>query len=226
MHYIKLRKAASSPWQFDNYDVTKAKNTTAKLEFLRNKAKDYLRRGKKMLVFSGHKDTVEQLGLLLDGVIPGKEAAYIHGGIDMKYRWELIERFQDPNDPLSILVFSHKTGAESYTLTEAKAVFLFDLDFNGKKLEQCYCRAVRMGQRDAVDIYWLLGLDTIDINMHGLVLSKISGVNLAIDREQLDFKKLAKEFKGAGNSASTVIDYEEFASQMLARGTKRNEVIA
>lgn len=106
----KLRKAASSPWQFDDYDASKG-TTTAKLEFLKNKAKDLLRRGKKMLVFSGHKKTVEELGVLMDGVVPGKTAGYIHGGVKMEYRWELMRKFQDPNDPLSILIMSHRTGA-------------------------------------------------------------------------------------------------------------------
>jgi SNF2 family DNA or RNA helicase len=220
----KLRKAASSPWQFETYDPTKG-TTTAKLEYLKNKAKDYLRRGKKMLVFSGHRETVEQLGVLLDNVVPGKTVGYIHGGVKMEYRWELMKKFQDPDDPLSILVMSHRTGAESYTLTEAKAVFLFDLDFNAKKIEQCYSRAVRLGQKDVVDIFWLLGVDTIDVNMHGLVLSKASGVNLAIDREELDFAELAKEFEGDGTSgAAKTFDYEHFASEMLGRGTKRSHI--
>ncbi|MDQ0255581.1 SNF2 family DNA or RNA helicase [Evansella vedderi] len=221
----KLRKAASSPWQYEEYDAKKSKGTTSKLEYTKNKARDLLRRNKKMLIFSGHKNTVEQLGLLLDGVLPGKEAGYIHGGVKMEYRWELMKRFQDPSDPLSILVMSHKTGAESYTLTEAKAVFLYDLDFNPKKIEQCYSRAVRLGQLDKVDVYWLLGVDTIDVNMHGLVLSKASGVDIAIDRKELDFNELAKEFKGDGvGSGPTAIDYEEFASEMLSRGTKREEI--
>lgn len=219
----KLRKAASAPWQFKEYDATKGANTTSKLDFLRTHAKNLLMRNTKFLVFSGHKHTVEELSKLLNGIIPGKEAVFIHGGIAMKDRWEFIRRFQDPHDPLSIIVFSHKTGAESYTLTEAKAVFLFDLEFNGKRLEQCYSRAVRMGQKDIVDIYWMMGLDTIDVNLHGLVLSKISGVNLAVDREELNFEELAKEFEGNGKSGA-VVDYEQFASEMLSRGTKREEI--
>ncbi|MBP1932039.1 DEAD/DEAH box helicase [Ammoniphilus resinae] len=150
----KLRKAASSPWQFETYDYKKSRGTTAKLEYVRNKAKDLLRRDKKILIFSGHRETVEQLALLLEGVLPGKQAGYIHGEVKMAHRWDLMNRFQDPNDPLSILIMSHRTGAESYTLTEGKAVFLFDLDFNPKKIEQCYSRAVRLGQKDVVDIYW------------------------------------------------------------------------
>ncbi|WP_419879486.1 DEAD/DEAH box helicase [Brevibacillus centrosporus] len=218
----KLRKASSCPWSFDKYDAIRSKGTTAKLEFMKNKAKDLLRRGKKLLVFSSHKETVEQLALLLDGVIPGKRAAYIHGEVKMQYRWELMKQFQDPNNSLGILVMSTKTGAESYTLTEAKAVILFDLDFNAKKIEQCYSRAVRIGQHDVVDIYWLLGVDTIDVNMHGLVLSKASGVNLAIDREALDFAKIAQEFEGDhAAGAGTSLDYEKFAAEMLSRGTKR-----
>jgi hypothetical protein len=93
------------------------------------------------------------------------------------------------------------------------------------KINQCYSRAVRLGQKDVVDIYWLLSLETIDVNLHGLVLSKSSGVSLAIDREELDFNKLAKEFEGDGShGAATTFDYEKFASDMLSRGNKRSEI--
>lgn len=58
-----------------------------------------------------------------------------------------------------------------------------------------------------------------------MVLSKASGVNLAIDRETLDFNEIAKEFKGdSSGGASATFDYEEFASEMLGRGTKREDI--
>jgi hypothetical protein len=219
----KLRKAASCPWIFPEYDAMSGR-TTAKLKYLENRVKDYVRRGQKVLLFSGHKETIEQLKLVLDEIIPGRFAEYIHGDVPIEYRWDILRKFQDPHDPLSILIMSHRTGAESYTLTEAKAVFIVDLDFNGKKIEQCFSRAVRLGQKDVVDVHWLLGINTIDVNMHGVVLSKISGVNLAIDRQELDFTELASQFDGDSKSASHIIDYEEFAREMLKGGTKRNEI--
>lgn len=221
----KLRQAASCPWVFDEYDASKNEQPT-KIRFLTEKAKTYLRLGKKMLVFTSHKATAEQLGLLLDGVLPGKQAGYIHGSVDMKYRFELMNRFQDPNDSLSILVMTTRTGAESYTLTEGKAVFLYDLDFNAKKIEQCYSRAVRMGQKSVVDIFWLIAEGTIDANMHGLVLSKQSGVDLAIDRKELNFDEIAKEFEGDDSLEADDLDYTAFAADMLNRGTKRNAIFA
>ncbi|WP_178076108.1 DEAD/DEAH box helicase [Paenibacillus oralis] len=127
----KLRKAASCPWTFPEYDVLKG-STTAKLQYIESKVKDFMRRGKKVLLFSGHKETIEQLKLALDEIIPGRFAEYIHGDVAMQYRWDVMKKFQDPDDPLSILIMSHRTGAESYTLTEAKGVFIVDLDFNGK----------------------------------------------------------------------------------------------
>ncbi|WP_327195617.1 DEAD/DEAH box helicase [Paenibacillus alginolyticus] len=219
----KLQQAASCPWIFPDYDASKGVKT-AKMQFLESKAVDLLRRNKKMLIFSGHKETIEYLTLALDNVVFGKRAEFIHGGVKKEDRWKLIERFQDPNDPLSILILSHRTGAESYTLTEAKAVFLFDLDFNGKRIEQCYSRAVRLGQRDVVDIWWLMNVGTIDVNMHGLCLSKISGVNLAIDREALDFEEIAEEFEGDALAVAKSMDMEQFAREMLKSGTTRSQI--
>ncbi|MGV2885981.1 SNF2-related protein [Paenibacillus taichungensis] len=219
----KLRKAASCPWIFPEYDVLKG-STTSKLQYIENKVKDFMRRGKKVLLFSGHKEMIEQLKLALDEIIPGRFAEYIHGDVAMQYRWDVMKRFQDPNDPLSILIMSHRTGAESYTLTEAKGVFIVDLDFNGKKLEQCFSRAVRLGQKDEVEVHWTLGINTIDVNMHGVVLSKTSGVNLAVDREGLDFAALANEFEGDTKAAASAVDMEQFAKDMLKGGTNRKDV--
>lgn len=218
----KLQQAASCPWVFENYDA-KLGVRTAKMEFLENKVVENIRKGQKCLVFSGMKESVETLALSLDNVIFGKEAAYIHGGVKKEDRWKLIKRFQDPNDPLMILVLSHKTGAESYTLTQARSVYLYDLDFNGKRMEQCYSRAVRLTQKYTVDVWWLMNMDTIDCNIHGLNLSKISGVDKAIDRVELDMKKIAEEFEGDTLLNTTAIDYESFAVDMLNAGTKRKD---
>jgi SNF2 family DNA or RNA helicase len=219
----KLQQVASCPWVFSDYDTSKGIKT-AKIQYLESKAIDLLRRNKKMLIFSGHKETVEYLKLALDNIVYGKRAEFIHGGVKKEDRWKLIKSFQDPNDPLSILILTHRTGAESYTLTEAKAVFLFDLDFNGKRIEQCYSRAVRLGQKDVVDIHWLLNVGTIDVNMHGLCLSKNSGVDLAIDREALDFEQVAEEFEGDALAAAKSVDIEEFAREMLKSGTTRKQI--
>lgn len=218
----KLRQAASCPWIFPDYDENLGAKTS-KMKYLESKVISQLRKGRKILIFSGHKETIEQLTLALDNLIPGKRADYIHGDVKKEARWEMIRRFQDPNDPLSILIMSHRTGCESYTLTQAKAVFLYDLDFNGKKIEQCYSRAVRLTQNDIVDIYWLLNADTIDCNMHALILSKNSGVDAAIDRAAIDMEEISKEFEGDFSLGISTLDYEEFAKTMLAAGTKRKD---
>lgn len=222
----KLRKVASCPWIHPDYDYSTS-TEPVKLQVTKEKIKEYARSGKKMLIFTAHKQTAEELGVLLDTVVPGMRAAYIHGGVPMAYRHELMDQFQNPNHPLSILVMTMRTGAESYTLTEAKAVILYDLDFNSKKIEQCYSRAVRLGQKDVVEVLWLVGVDTIDANLHALVLSKKSGVDLAIDRQKLDFVQVSKEFEAGENvEMEPGVDYQQFATDMLKRGTSRADYVS
>lgn len=218
----KLRLAASCPWIHEDYAKT-AIVPPSKLTFIREKMQQESRLKRKMLIFTAHKKTCEELGSLLDACIPGYEVGYIHGGVPMVRRFELLARFQDEEDPLSVLIMTMKTGAESYTLTQAKSVILHDLDYNAKKIEQCYSRAVRLGQTEVVEITWLISVDTIDANMHSLILSKQSSVDLAIDRQELDFAEIAKEFEGQGISGIGSLDYEEFAKEMLSRGTSRNQ---
>lgn len=218
----KLRRAASAPWLHE--DFNNPENVPlSKLQFMTEHIQQMASKKKKMLVFTAHKATSEELGMLLGFIVPGYEAAYIHGGVPMERRKDLLKRFQDPNDSLSILIMTMKTGAESYTLTEAKSVVLWDLDYNAKKIEQCYSRAVRIGQKDAVDIFWLINVDTIDANLHSLILSKQSSVDLAIDRKELDFAEIAKEFEGQKVAHAGNFDYEQFATEMLSRGNSRTE---
>lgn len=218
----KLRLAASCPWLHASYD-SNALVPPSKLTFVREQMQQSARFKQKMLIFTAHKKTCEELGVLLDACVPGYEVGYIHGGVPMSRRQELLTRFQDENDPLSVLIMTMKTGAESYTLTRAKKVILFDLDYNAKKIEQCYSRAVRLGQQDVVEVTWLISVDTIDANMHSLVLSKQSSADLAVDRQELDFTEIAKEFDGQGVSGVGSLNYEDFASEMLSRGTSRKE---
>lgn len=75
-----------------------------------------------------------------------------------------------------------------------------------------------------MEVHWLLGTNTIDVNIHGVVLSKISGVNLAVDRQGLDMSDLAHEFEGDSKTASQAVDMEKFAKDMLKGGTKRKEI--
>ncbi len=60
---------------------------------------------------------------------------------------------------------------------------------------------------------------------YGLILSKISGVDLAVDRKELNFNEIAKEFEGDDETSSASMDFESFATEMLARGTSREQVI-
>lgn len=159
----KLRQTASCPWLHPDY--VQNDETPSKLQFIQDKIQQEAMMNRKMLIFTAHKKTCEELGVLLNMVAPGYEVGYIHGSVPMHERHELLRRFQDPKDPLSCLVMTMKTGAESYTLTEAKSVVLFDLDYNAKKIEQCYSRAVRLGQREEVEITWLITIDTIEANM-------------------------------------------------------------
>lgn len=86
---------------------------------------------------------------------------------------------------------------------------------------------MRLGQKDQVEVSWLIGVDTIDANMHALVLSKQSGVDLAIDREVLDMEKISKEFETDGSvEVEPGVDYLAFASEMLARGNKRADYVS
>jgi len=96
-----------------------------------------------------------------------------YGKTPAEERQLIVERFQDPNDPLRFFVGQPRTGGYGLTLTEAHTVIYYS---NGYDLEirlQSEDRAHRIGQTNKVTYIDITAENTVDQKVIQALRSKI-----------------------------------------------------
>jgi len=151
--------------------------------------------GEKLLVFIWHKLGAEALGVKY-------RAPVINGDTPMDARQEYVDRFQ--NDPeCNLLVLSIKAAGVGLNLTAASNVAFLELGWTPADHEQAEDRAHRIGQVNPVNIWYLLGVNTVDEEIWGVLQKKKKIVDKTTDGglkatvnkviEALRYKKVAQQ---------------------------------
>jgi SNF2 family DNA or RNA helicase len=92
----------------------------------------------------------------------GWEVLTLTGATSDRDRSDLVARFQDPNDPLRVVVINREAGGESITLDRADEMIVIDQPWISDKDEQLTARIHRVSRVHQVTIYRLVSKDTID----------------------------------------------------------------
>jgi len=81
------------------------------------------------------------------------------------------KKFQeDPDCPM--IIVSYKRGGMGHTLTASSKVVLLELGWTYKDQVQAEDRAHRIGQKESVNCYYILGKDTIDEDIYQIIESR------------------------------------------------------
>jgi len=150
----------------------------AKIEYLRQIAvrgkmklatgwiANFLESGEKMVVFATHKETIDELMLVF-----GECAVKIDGSVSSEKRQEAVDAFQ--NDPaIKLFVGNIQAAGVGITLTAAADVAFLELGWTPALHEQAEDRCHRIGQKNAVNIYYLLAESTIDASIAAMLEGK------------------------------------------------------
>jgi len=137
---------------------------------------DFLETGEKLVVFAYHKKVVKELA-------DHFKCPSITGDTPMDRRQEYVDMFQ--NDPsCKIIILNIRAGGVGLTLTAASNVAFVELDWTPAMHSQCEDRVSRIGQTKAVNIWYLLGVGTVDEEIYELIEKKREIVNAATDGEE------------------------------------------
>ncbi|BEJ04866.1 hypothetical protein CcaverHIS641_0206830 [Cutaneotrichosporon cavernicola] len=122
----------------------------------------------KILVFS---NSVRLLKMIYDFIntspsLSGFGCDLFTGEVDKDERMSVVDRFQDPNGDLSIMLVSTMAGGVGLNLTAANKVVIFDPNWNPANDLQAMDRAFRIGQTRPVDVYRLIGQGTVEELMY------------------------------------------------------------
>lgn len=139
----------------------------------------------------------------------GFDAPFLHGGVPMKARDEMVARFQKEDGP-PVFIVSLKAGGTGLDLTRASHVFHFDRWWNPAVENQATDRAHRIGQKRTVFVHTFICEGTLESRIDDLITGK---------------KDLARDLIGSGDSWITDLSDEELRN-VLALSSEASAGIA
>jgi len=124
--------------------------------------------GESMLVFTQYTQMATLLQQHLDG--RGIRSLFLHGGVPVRRREEMVEQFQAGHAPVFLL--SLKAGGTGLTLTRATHVLHYDRWWNPAVEDQATDRAYRIGQDRPVQVHRLIAEGTLEDRIASLLDTK------------------------------------------------------
>lgn len=168
--------------------ATKGKIAQA-VDFIRT----FLDSGKKLIVFCSLHEIVDEL----QKVFP--RAVTVTGRDSAINKQASVDAFQN-NPNVQLIICSIKAAGVGLTLTAASDVAFIELAWTYADCCQCEDRAHRIGQKDNVTCYYLLGRGTIDHTIYRLIHRKknianeIMNADDEIPTDEMYFDELVKSF--------------------------------
>ena len=124
--------------------------------------------GESMLVFTQYTQMATLLQQHLDS--RGIRSLFLHGGVPVRRREEMVEQFQAGHVPVFLL--SLKAGGTGLTLTRATHVLHYDRWWNPAVEDQATDRAYRIGQDRPVQVHRLITEGTLEDRIASLLDTK------------------------------------------------------
>lgn len=168
--------------------ATKGKIAQA-VDFIRT----FLDSGKKLIVFCSLHEIVDEL----QKIFP--RAVTVTGRDSSVNKQASVDAFQN-NPNVQLIICSIKAAGVGLTMTAASDVAFIELAWTYADCCQCEDRAHRIGQKDNVTCYYLLGRGTIDHTIYRLIHRKKSIANEImnaddeIPTDEMYFNELVKSF--------------------------------
>jgi SNF2 family DNA or RNA helicase len=151
-----------------------------------------------MLVFTQYTQMATLLQQHLDS--RGIRSLFLHGGVPVRRREEMVQKFQAGQAPVFLL--SLKAGGTGLTLTRATHVLHYDRWWNPAVEDQATDRAYRIGQDRPVQVHRLIAEGTLEDRIASLLDTK---------------RQLADAVIGSGEGWIAELSDDELAELVLLR---------
>ncbi|MBI59923.1 hypothetical protein CL657_01740 [bacterium] len=192
---LKLRQVCTHPGIVEEFKGLGIES--AKFNMLKEKTLELIDEGHKVVVFSQFTSMLDLIADWFDDV--KIKHLRIDGSVSAKKRMDLVDTFQESDDPMIFLV-SLKAGGVGLNLTAADYVIHIDPWWNPAIEAQATDRVHRMGQTNKVIVYRLICAGTIEEKINQL---------------QQDKKKLLAEIVDIDGTTEKQINFDEIKSLIL-----------
>lgn len=169
-------------------NTLKSLSVKGKLPFMQSYIKDWLEANEdeQLVVFGVHREPLQELAKYF-------KAPIIQGGVSADKKQQIVNEFSQRKHRLLFAnIQSAGTGTDGLQ-DNCSNLFYIELPDKSTDLEQTNSRLERMGQKNSINITYLLSPDTIDVEMRETIKDKslITGV---VNRGQSENELLARKF--------------------------------
>ena len=189
-----------------------ASGTSPKVEKASMLARELVKRGRKVLIWSGFVNTVEHVA----DVLADLGGEYVHGGIvtdddeeNLESRDAVIRRFNDPDSSTRVLVANPAACSEGISLHHVchDAIYI-ERNYNAAQYLQSEDRIHRIGLSADVTtrLILLVSPGTIDESVERRLESKVARMALALNDPSLSISPVSVDEAGDGIDSDDVAD--------------------
>ncbi len=179
--YIKDTKGKDAAKRISNAEALvsieglKQLAVKGKLKEVTEWIEDFLEVDGKLVVFATHKFVIDALMNQF-----AKVAVKIDGSVSQIERQNAVDSFQN-NERIRLFVGNIQAAGVGITLTASSSVAFIELGWSSSIHEQAEDRCHRIGQKDSVNIYYLLAKGTIEEKIMKLISNKAKILNQVLD---------------------------------------------
>jgi len=139
----------------------------------------------KLVVFATHKNTIDTLMQKFGN----NRAVKIDGSVSGQARQDAVDKFQN-DETCRLFVGNIKAAGVGLTLTAASNVAFLELPWTPGELSQAEDRCHRIGQKNAVNVYYLIASNTIDEKIARMLDSKRKVLDSVLDGKETEQESL------------------------------------
>ncbi|GAB5356345.1 hypothetical protein AAMO2058_000282600 [Amorphochlora amoebiformis] len=149
----------------------------AKIALVRRYVSDLIKAGAKCIIFAHHLKVIEEI----EGLVASEGVGYIRitGETLASDRHRQVKEFQE-KDSVRVAVLSMTAAGQGITLTAASTVVFAELHWTPGVLQQAEDRAHRIGQKNAINVMYLVAKGSLDEMLWNLLMKKVSVLSKAL----------------------------------------------
>ena len=160
----------------------------SKFDLCKEWIENFLETGRKLVVFTIHHKTSDRLMSAFGNI----HSICLDGRTDVRLRSGVVEKFQ--NDPtINMLIGNIQVAGTGFTMTAAQDAAFMELPWTPGEVEQAEDRIHRIGQKGAVNIYYLIAKGTLEEDILALINEKRKVVKSVLDGESMESTSILSE---------------------------------
>ncbi len=168
-------------------ELLKQVAVAGKMEGVIDWIEEFLQSGEKLVVMATHCIVLETLESVFK-----KISVRLDGSTSPEQRQQVVDDFQN-KDTVRLFLGNIKAAGVGITLTAASNVAFIELPYTPAELQQAEDRCHRIGQKNAVNIYYLLSENTIESKIAMLLDSKKQVLDAVLDGKITKRESLLQE---------------------------------